>query len=520
MNIALIAVVAGVCGSLDERGFINSFDRKGFTYPRCGAELIANIYDARATQAKVIVDKDMIRLIDNGSGMNEEGIKNMFATFKENHINDNSMGVSGFGAKPSLYILSKKNEKPTTVYMYTHMDGCGYIKATIPFDKIKEEGKYSGMITYDVMNETEITRFLEERQGTNPFGTTIQWVYSETTHQYFEKQFLLEHKNMNMSDRLDCIFGKTKMEIKYKDYDTSDFVSLELYDYFSGERPDYYTGIKEDIIEHWIDNKNNDRFIWENNNKEYEFPPIGKNTRATMEEVKNKNGWKKEGFYILKNGMRRDKRLFDENNLPIISINKNGKIEFELQNVYSLFSDYDEKFFDTKSRDETKANLGKMNIIRNNQFICGIEIEKFKISSARANQESYIGTILHRSELSYYTRSKQDSRMDNAIGIQENKNQHSSDFPKGFMRLIGEIKKIRYEEVYSYFELKCKEEVDRMREEIRQQKLKEEEEKKKKEEQEEELRKQKLKEEEEEKELRKQKLKEEELRKQKLKEEE
>ena len=116
-------VVAGVCGSLDERGLINGFDRKGFTYTRCGAELVANICDASATQALIIVDRDAIRLIDNGVGMNEHGIQNMFATFRENHNNDNSMGVSGLGAKPSINILSKKNENPTTVHMYTHMDG-------------------------------------------------------------------------------------------------------------------------------------------------------------------------------------------------------------------------------------------------------------------------------------------------------------------------------------------------------------------------------------------------------------
>jgi hypothetical protein len=100
MNIlsAVVAsvAVAGVCGSLDERGLMNSLDRKGFTYPRCGAELLANICDARATRARIIVDKDSIRLIDNGIGMNEDRIKNMLSLFRENHINDNSMGVSGF----------------------------------------------------------------------------------------------------------------------------------------------------------------------------------------------------------------------------------------------------------------------------------------------------------------------------------------------------------------------------------------------------------------------------------------
>jgi len=472
--IGFVAVVAGVCGSLDERGLVNGFDRKGFTYPRCGAELVANICDASATQALIIVDRDAIRLIDNGFGMNEHGIQNMFATFRENHNNDNSMGVSGLGAKPSIYILSKKNETPTTVHMYTHMDGCGYIKACIPFDRIKAEGRYTGMITYDVMNESEVSQFLAERQG-NKTGTTIKWVYSETTHQYFEKQFSPDCKKMDMNDRLDCIFGKTRLNIVYKDFETPDFIPLELYDYFSGERPDYYTGIKEDIIEHWIDSDNNDRFTWENQEKEYEFRIKAKGISTKPEEVKNKTGWKKEGFYLLKNAMRRDERLFDEINPTCTQkISKCEKTQKETKtNVYGKFSssnplsNYEEKFFGG-TNEELKSNIGKLHIVRNTQLVACIEIvDGFKISSSRATADANMKTILHKTELSYYTKSCQDNRMDIAVGIQENKNQHSGDLPKGLMRLIIYIKTMRYSEIIAYFELKCKEELDRLNEHAR-----------------------------------------------------
>ena len=495
--IGLIAVVAGVCGSLDERGLINGFDRKGFTYPRCGAELMANICDASATQAKVIVDKDMIRLIDNGSGMNEQGITNMFATFRENHINENSMGVSGLGAKPSIYILSKKNEKPTTVYMHTHMDGCGYIKATIPFDKIKEEGRYTGMITYNIMNESEVARFLEERNGCKT-GTTIQWVYSETTHHYFEKQFSTDSKKMDMNDRLNCIFGKTKLNIQYKDFETADFVTLDLYDYFSGERPEYYTGIKEDIIEHWVDKENNDRFIWETDDKEYEFRFKAKGISKNLEEVKNKNGWRKEGFYVLKNAMRRDVRLFDERSPSCtqkITTDKSGRETRTI--IYGNFtasndlSEYEQKFFDGTT-DEMKANIGKLHIVRNTQLVACIEmVDGFKISSSRASADANMKTILHKTELSYETKSCQDNRMDIAVGIQENKNQHSGDLPKGLIRMITHIKTLRYSEIIAYFQSKCDDrlkeiaEQDRIREALlREAKAKEEEELRKKHEEE------------------------------------
>jgi hypothetical protein len=477
--LATAVVIAGVCGSLDERGLINGFDRKGFTYPRCGAELLANIYDARASQARVIVDRDTIRLIDNGIGMNEEKIQNMFSTFRENHINDYSMGVSGLGAKPSIYILSKKNEKPTTVYMYTHMDGCGYIKATIPFDKIKEEGRYTGMITYDIMNESEVARFLEERQDTNPVGTTIQWVYSETTHQYFEKQFSNASKKMDMNDRLCCIFGKTRLNIQYKDYESADFIPLDLYDYFSDERPEYYTGIKEDIIDHWVDSDNNDRFIWENDDKEYEFRFKAKGISKNLEEVKNKNGWTKEGFYVVKNAMRRDTKLFDELNPTCTQkITVDSKTRKETKTIiYGNFtasnelSEYEQHFFNGTT-DDMKANIGKLHIVRNTQLVACIEmVDGFKISSSRASADANMKTILHKTELSYETKSYQDNRMDIAIGIQENKNQHSGDLPKSLIRMITHIKLLRYNEIIAYFQSKCD---DKIREIAEQNRIREE----------------------------------------------
>jgi hypothetical protein len=470
MNTNMNQVIAGNCGSVDERGFINGFERKGFTYTRCGAELVANSCDYNSTIVLVVIDREIIRLIDNGIGMNEDKIQGMFAMFKENHTNDNSMGVSGVGAKPSIYILSKKNGIPTTVYMFTHMEGHGYIKACIPFDRMKQEGRYTGMISYDVMTDEEIARFNEERNGSLT-GTTIQWVYSETTHDYFEEQFSNERKKMDMNDRLDCIFGKKKINLLYRDYESVEPLKLEMYDYFSGERPDYYTGIVKDTIHHWIDNNNIDRFTWEINDSELEFPVSAKGTSTKIEPVKYTNGWKKEGHYVLKTAMRRDERLFDDKNPPTdLSIcEKTGKIDFwkNIDSIYKLISNYEQKFFESKGRDDTKATQGKMCINRNEQYVASVELEGFKIASARADRDAQVKTILHRSDLDYYTKSCQDNRMDIAIGIQENKNQHSGSFPKNLARLISHIKKERYNDILEYFSTKCKDEIARVKEEDR-----------------------------------------------------
>ena len=448
-------MIVGTCGSINERGFINSLDRGGFTHAKCLAELVANICDAHATEACVDVGLKEIRLIDNGIGMSVEKISDMFATFKENHAEEKSMGVSGFGSKPALYILSKKNEMPTPVNLYTHSAENEYIKATVPFDEMKKTGCYSGMIKYSQMTEEEIAKFIEDRNGNNT-GTTIAFEYSEKTHDSFKNQFY-DSKQMEMNDRLDCIFGKSGLNLYYKDFELSKKVKMELYDYFSGERPEYYIGIKEDIIEHWIDKDGNDHFICNIEGHEFEFKMKTKNAKTVgtkLEEVKNKTGWKQEGFYLLKNGIRRDTSLFDDNN-PECHRNEKDIITYGTSSASSKLSEYDNKFFDSTNRDDIKEFIAKLQINRNNQYVTSIEIDGFKISSARGNADSYMKTVLFRTELSYETKSCQDNRMDIAMGIQGNKNQHCNKLPKNLMRLISHIKAMRYAEIIEYFKFKC-----------------------------------------------------------------
>jgi hypothetical protein len=123
-------------------------------------------------------------------------------------------------------------------------------------------------------------------------------------------------------------------------------------------------------------------------------------------------------------------------------------------------SNYEEKFF-SGTQDELKANIGKLHIVRNCQLVACIEmVDGFKISSSRSTADANMKTVLHKTELSYYTKSNQDNRMDIAIGIQENKNQHCGDLPKNLIRLIVEIKTMRYYEIIDYFQLKCKEKID------------------------------------------------------------
>lgn len=65
-------------GSINEEGLLNDFDRKGFTYAQCFGEIISNSIDADANDIKFICSNNEILIIDNGVGMDETNIKNMF----------------------------------------------------------------------------------------------------------------------------------------------------------------------------------------------------------------------------------------------------------------------------------------------------------------------------------------------------------------------------------------------------------------------------------------------------------
>ena len=98
--------MAFTCGSIDEKGVINSWKLSGFNKSKSLSELTANSIDAGAEEIKYVSINDKIYIIDNGNGMLVEDIHSMFSLYKSNHGNNYSMGKAGFGAKPALLKLS------------------------------------------------------------------------------------------------------------------------------------------------------------------------------------------------------------------------------------------------------------------------------------------------------------------------------------------------------------------------------------------------------------------------------
>ena len=142
-------------GSINEAGFIRGMKRKGFNLNRAISELIQNSIDANSQNITILKDKNYIKLVDNGIGMSQECLKNMWDVYRENHSGQESGGVSGLGSKPSTYIASKKTE----VFVFTKSLNDKYYQAKVPWDTISREQKYIGMVEITEMNQFEINIF-------------------------------------------------------------------------------------------------------------------------------------------------------------------------------------------------------------------------------------------------------------------------------------------------------------------------------------------------------------------------
>ena len=430
---------------------VQSLNRKGFTLNKCCSELIANCIDAQSEKIIWKLDRknSCIKLIDIGSGMDLEKLRDLFDIFKSNNSHKQSMGVSGLGGKEAMLQLSKQiGSKETTVYLYTKTIDGDYLKATVPWGKIFEEKKYTGQILFENMNIDEINDFENDRIKENiKYGTTIKFKYNEDFCDQLENQFDFEkRKLLEVNERWDFIFGHTYSTIIYDRTNGKPSVALPSYNYFKDDNLHFYEGKKSDNIYHYIDVDQNDRFVWRgDDNMSYEITRDGRGYSIEPSPIMVPKFWKNIGFYEIKNGMRIDEeKIFDPSN-P------------EKKNTGAvMLNDYDKKFFDLSQgmKGFLQEQLGKISIYRNQQLITKIVLDdtKFNLKSIRGGGDSMFNNFHHRTEISYSTDSTQDNRMDLAIGIQENKNQHQNSLPKPLERLISHIKKKRLEEINSYMD--------------------------------------------------------------------
>jgi len=444
---AVAAVISA--GAWNERGMIQELDRSGFTLNKCGAEFIANSCDAGASYTKFMVTADSIKLVDNGRGVETPAdFVNMFEIARENHGSDKSMGVSGKGGSASGYMYSKNdNGIPSTELIYTRAKDGPYMKAIRDWNEISRTGCYTDKIKITQMTEDEIAEFDKDREHDgDKHGFTRKWEYSDSVAEVLDKQFDKDPRLlMNSNERWDLIFGHSQIDICLdRRSDGMPLKVLPKYEYFGGEDNKYYTGVNVETIHHYTDDKNENRFVWEDqtSGKNYEFKKNKKTTNKIISEVAIHPLWKHNGTIEIYNGMRKNPKIFDEQS-------PNPRV---IDSAECFISSYEATHFHLESqKDKTREYIGETRLYRNGQAITGFRLEGYNFAAARGNANSMLKSFHHRSEIHYSTLSTQNNPTDNAFGIQSNKNQNQNVLPDSLERLICHLKQRNYQRITEHF---------------------------------------------------------------------
>ena len=425
-------------GSINERGYLKGFKRRGYTDAKCLLELVANSLDSidRSGGDGVIrfnIGIDEIQMSDRGEGMDHAGLAAMFDLHRENHASDASRGVSGIGAKPALSNLSGDRN----MYLLTHKAGSDYLKVLIPWGDIHREGRYTGMVQVNPMTRDEAAAF-----GAVP-GTTIVFPYSDALYTLIRDNFTsiirpeteVENTLTAPLDRIGVVFGRDAARIEYVHHTEPDRI-LPKYNYFADA--DFYTGVTKKIIEHWYSKTDGkDRFICENQEIVRSGRGYGKEPSVSHT---NTSGYKLVGEFQVYVGLRREATIFDEAN-PRLPESASGKED--CQNAYNV----------EHLGSSNKEHLALSKLVRNGQTIGLIPIADMNYTTARGGAYSHFKVDLVQCEVRFCPISAQDNRQDNVMGIQENKNQFDGEsLPLTFTRLVKAIRMQKAEEIWKYFE--------------------------------------------------------------------
>ena len=432
-----------VCGKISEEGFVNNLSKKGITPTTALGELISNSIDSGATQINIVNNGNNIYVMDDGSGMDIQGVNNMFTMYNENHSFSKTNGVSGAGAKFAIYYLCRADKKCTCVNLYTCTENGNLIIVKIPFDDIVSSGKYTNMITYKYATEDEQFTYekLRTNHGFSLKGTTIRFEYTRLFEDCLKDQFVNPMK-CSMDLRLCVIFGKYNVKLSYTD-STNQIFDLKLYNYFGFSTNSYYCGLLIERIELYVDDNGNYLFIWTDTKNVHHVYRGNERISKNMKDITD-NELKKYNYlgeFVIKVGMMKDERIFDpESNLDTFKHSTN------------TIGTYDQQFVDTNNeKDTSQKYFAKTPIYRNGQQIVAVENDGYKHSSARASPINTLKILILRSSLEYYTPSSQCNDMDNVMEIQENKNQHSGNIPRHLKRWIQYFRDEKWKEIYAYF---------------------------------------------------------------------
>ena len=459
-------------GNWNEEGLLNSFKKKGITYFSSVSEYLANSIDSGANKIKLCLINNEFIVIDNGSGMNNHKIKNMFSNYHSNHENDKSIGTVGIGAKLGNAFLSKYRH---TSCIFTKAREGDYYKVTIPWGEIYDEKVYQDKIQVEIMTETEKEYFqriqlkLQKRNSNKTFsqavinsltGTIITHVFDPQTDRDFYdmlcQQFDKEQLKLEFSEkkkRWDCMFHKPELQICFCDkiHNHYPHEELVLYDHMNPNLTYYFNDLQYYEVRVLSDSQDNYIFVVEFEGQDYIIPTSGRGYSkhpAKFIHLKYKEFKDTHDRISYQVGAEINVDYFDPNNpLKVIDYKTVDKLmakkdisisgyepedlaqvfdKTEMIKIYNkylssaLMTPYDRNFFcDTKDQ---KIDCCKTSIIRNGQQISSINLPDFRYSQQDGGcgtEEKTLGVVITSDLISYHTISKQNNVLDDVFGVQE-----------------------------------------------------------------------------------------------------
>ena len=388
-------------GGIDEGGFLNTFERKGFDTLSSADELIANSYDAKASNVIISKEEEWICISDDGVGMNETDADFMFQMYKRKTRN-NTIGMANSGAKHALYNLSNK-QKAKIITLKNRK----FITIYIDWDKMIKENKYTNNITYKPSTEDEINLFNSIEINRNS-GTSILFKYIPQIWEILENQFtFIETLNINKS--LSVRYGHT-LNFNITLITNSQHIELKKYN------PQNNSNIIHRKISILKDVNNEEIHYISDKNEEIKSVGRGFSKKTTIihqSEIEKYEFINHLDVYI---SLPEDE-----------TYHKDGSSWYPPQlNIYA----------ENNENDKLNASLYPF-LVRNDYTLGCIPIMEFQLSGRRA---SYEGRLYY--DLYTVVKSNQThlNTIDDILGTQENKGQLQDSIPMQIKRLIHHFK--------------------------------------------------------------------------------
>lgn len=437
-------------GSINELGWLNSFDSLGFTPSKCISELIANSYDAGAKNIKFdlisLPDHDnadvkfqnkCFIMIDDGTGMNLNTSVKMFNAYECGNSEIKRMGNYGIGAKPALYLLSNKRFS----YIITKYDESTYTSIYVPWENMVSTGKYTDKVRISSSSKKDTELYDKYNRGT---GTMIIIPSSIDIVNTMERQLSFNYDKTDeyilTDERFGITFGRfTDLTIKWNN------TIYPMYNPITVMNSNYDKFTIHIFKDTECNSHSNEKYIYigeDNSNNYYIFdgndevcctkPRIISSDDFNMNYKRNRQ-YRYCGTFIYK----------------VYKPPSN-----DVRSAKQILSYYDEQYFSNNGTEP--CNKGKyyhyvcefvnsIKMIRNSQYIGGLQLSSK--NSKRASKKNMFKSLIH-TDLHYNPCSTQNNELDKIIGVQVNKTQLNVCLTKPFLRLLEYFRDIYFDKIY------------------------------------------------------------------------